>query len=176
MFKLVLVMLLAVSGWGQVHMKGTVQASTGTPLWPTVTTNPPGLAVQWTNAPQSEVGTYWVTATVVDANYTGSASAWFTILSPAIPPSVTLVSPIAGTVQMNTLQSIQALVVPGSVALAKVDFYVNTSLRCTVAVTPYACVWKVPGGPGKTYQLWAKVYDVAGQSATSIVVTVVSTK
>src|SRR5206468_6554836 len=52
---------------------------TGVALTPTATTNPPGLAITWTNAPQTLAGTYAITATVNDANYQGSASGTFTI-------------------------------------------------------------------------------------------------
>ena len=45
----------------------------------TATTNPPGLNVVWTNAPQTSAGTYTVTPTINDPNYQGSASGTFTI-------------------------------------------------------------------------------------------------
>ena len=55
------------------------QTYNGSTLTPTATTNPPGLAIVWTNAPQTNAGTYSVTATVNDANYQGSASGTFII-------------------------------------------------------------------------------------------------
>ncbi len=38
------------------------------------TTTPAGLAIVWTGAPQTNPGSYLVTATVNDCNYEGSAS------------------------------------------------------------------------------------------------------
>jgi hypothetical protein len=46
---------------------------------PTATTTPAGLSITWTNAPQTNAGTYAVTAAVNDPNYQGSASGTFTI-------------------------------------------------------------------------------------------------
>jgi hypothetical protein len=62
-----------------VTLGNMTQTYTGSTLTPTATTNPPGLAITWSNAPQTNAGTYTVTATVNDANYQGSASGTFTI-------------------------------------------------------------------------------------------------
>ena len=51
----------------------------GTPQSPTATTVPAGLNVGLTGAPQTNAGSYSVTATVNDANYQGSASGTFVI-------------------------------------------------------------------------------------------------
>src|SRR6185295_1282799 len=56
---------------------------TGGTLIPSATTNPPGLAITWVNAPQSQPGSYAVTAIVNDSNYDGSASGTFTITKAA---------------------------------------------------------------------------------------------
>lgn len=55
------------------------QLYTGSPLSPTVITSPPGLNVTLVGAPQTAVGSYPVTVSVNDANYTGAASGTFTI-------------------------------------------------------------------------------------------------
>jgi MBG domain-containing protein/YDG domain-containing protein/CARDB protein/galactose oxidase-like protein/Kelch motif protein len=55
---------------------------TGSAQTPTATTSPANLAVTWTNAPQTNAGTYNVTATINDPNYTGSKSGDF-VISPA---------------------------------------------------------------------------------------------
>jgi predicted RNA-binding protein len=49
---------------------------------PTATTTPAGLAVNWTGAPQTNAGSYPVTATINDGNYQGSASGTF-VINPA---------------------------------------------------------------------------------------------
>ena len=55
------------------------QTYTGSALTPTATTVPSGLTVAFTGAPDTAAGTYPVTATVTDPNYTGSASGSFVI-------------------------------------------------------------------------------------------------
>ena len=62
-----------------VTLSNLTQTYTGSPLYPTATTNPSGLAIVWTNAPQTNAGNYSVTATVNDPNYQGSASGTFVI-------------------------------------------------------------------------------------------------
>jgi len=62
-----------------VVLSNLTQTYTGSPLTPTAKTDPPGLAITWTGAPQTNAGSYAVTATVNDANYTGSASGTFII-------------------------------------------------------------------------------------------------
>src|SRR5207302_1093839 len=60
-----------------VALSNLTQATTGNPLTPTAATSPAGLAISWTNAPQTNVGIYTVTATIADQNYQGSASGQF---------------------------------------------------------------------------------------------------
>ena len=55
------------------------QTYTGHPLTPTATTAPPDLGITWVGAPDTNAGTYSVTATVNDSRYQGSASGTFTI-------------------------------------------------------------------------------------------------
>ena len=63
-----------------VTLSNLNQTYTGSGLYPTATTTPPGLAVTWTNAPKTNVGTYNVTAAINDPNFvSGSASGIFNI-------------------------------------------------------------------------------------------------
>src|SRR5436309_1649833 len=97
-------------------------------LTPTATTNPLGLNIAWTNAPQTNAGSYPVTATVNNANYQGSGSGTFTINpSPgSTPPSAAITSPTSGSsVTVKSLVNIQANVTQGTYAIARVDFLVN---------------------------------------------------
>ena len=71
------------------------QTYTGSPLTPTATTDPSGLAVVWTNAPQTNAGSYTVTATVNDPNYQGAVTGTFSSSSPSVL-SVTVQSPNGG--------------------------------------------------------------------------------
>jgi hypothetical protein len=62
-----------------VTLDNLTQTYTGSPLTPTATTDPAGLTIVWSGAPQTNAGSYPVTATVSDTNYQGSASGTFTI-------------------------------------------------------------------------------------------------
>ena len=71
-----------------VTLSNLTQTYTGSPLTPTATTNPAGLTIGWTGAPDTNVGSYPVTAKVNDPNYQGSASGTFTITGVATTTSV----------------------------------------------------------------------------------------
>jgi len=73
-----------------VTLSNLTQTFTGSALSPTATTTPAGLAIIWTGAPQTNAGTYPVTATVNDANYQGSASGTFVITATAATATSTL--------------------------------------------------------------------------------------
>ena len=78
----------ATKATAQVVLSNLTQTYTGGQLTPTATTTPAGLTIVWTGAPQANVGTYNVTATINNANYQGSASGTFTILQ-QLPGQVT---------------------------------------------------------------------------------------
>jgi hypothetical protein len=81
-----------------VALSNLTQTYTGNALTPSAAITPEGLAIIWTNAPQTNAGSYAVTATVNDANYEGSASGTFTI-NKATPAFVGLTEPtiVVGT-------------------------------------------------------------------------------
>jgi sugar lactone lactonase YvrE len=62
-----------------VTLGNMTQTYTSSPLSPTVTTSPSGLSYTLSGAPQTNVGSYTVTATVTDPNYAGSATGTFTL-------------------------------------------------------------------------------------------------
>jgi N-acetylneuraminic acid mutarotase len=62
-----------------VTLSNLTQTYTGSPLSPTVATTPSGLSFSLSGAPDTNAGSYPVTATVTDPNYTGSASGTFVI-------------------------------------------------------------------------------------------------
>lgn len=72
-----------VAGTGKaaatVLLGNLTQTYTGRPLTPTATTIPARLTLIWTNAPQTNAGSYAVTAAIEDPNYQGSASGAFAI-------------------------------------------------------------------------------------------------
>jgi hypothetical protein len=162
-----------------VALSNLTQTYTGSPLSPTATTNPPGLAITWTNAPQTKAGSYAVTATVNDPNYQGSAGGTFTI-NPApttsTPPTISITYPLGGMVPRRSTITIQAAATAGTNPMARVDFLVNGNVKCSDASPSYTCAWEVPASPGKAYQLQAKAYDTAGGVGVSGVVNVTSSR
>jgi hypothetical protein len=77
-------------GTATVTLGNLSQTYTGSPLSPTVTTSPSGLSYTLTGAPDTNAGSYTVTATINSGqNYTGSASGTFVISAPVwtITPS-----------------------------------------------------------------------------------------
>jgi hypothetical protein len=62
-----------------VVLGNMTQTYTGAALMPTATTTPAGLAFTWSRTPQTNAGSYPVTATIDNPNYQGSASGSFVI-------------------------------------------------------------------------------------------------
>ncbi len=84
-----------------VTLGNLAQIYTGSALSPTVTTTPAGLTYKLTGAPDTNAGSYPVTATITNPNYTGSASGTFVITRPAAtvsPSSLNFGVVKAGTV------------------------------------------------------------------------------
>ena len=69
-----------------VSLSNLSRTYTGSPLSPTVTTNPVGLSVSLTGAPQTNAGSYPVTATITNPNYSGTSSGTFVIAKAAQAP------------------------------------------------------------------------------------------
>lgn len=80
-------------------------------------------------------------------------------------PTVAITSPANGaTVQRNSNVNINANA-SDNVGVVKVEFYVGTTLRCTVTSAPYTCAWQVPNQK-TTFSLRATAYDVAGKTTS----------
>ena len=86
-----------------VTFSNLTQAYTGSALSPTVTTTPSGLSHTLTGAPDTNAGSYAVTATVTNPNYSGTASGTFVITQPAASVSPSSVN--FGTVKSGTVVS-----------------------------------------------------------------------
>lgn len=92
--------------------------------------------------------------------------------SDTIPPAVHITSPNITTVAARSTVTITATAID-NIAISKVEFYINSILTCTDTTYPYSCSWKVPNSK-KAYNILAKAYDTAVNSANSQVVTVTS--
>ncbi len=116
------------------------------------------------------------TVTSLGAGDTVTCTYTNTAATQSVPPGVAITNPLTGSVKRSATVSIQATAKAGSNPIAHVDFVINGTLKCSDTTAPYSCSWTVPGSIGKAYQIQAKVYDTAGLSAASSVVTVTSTK
>lgn len=84
-------------------------------------------------------------------------------------PTVSITSPSnSTTISRNTNFTISANA-SDNVGVAKVEFLVNGSLKCSDTSSPYSCITKVGGKPGASHTLTAKAYDKSGNSAVSSV-------
>jgi hypothetical protein len=89
---------------------------------------------------------------------------------------VTIASPAPGDVPRSSQVTITANAAAGSSPIARVEFTVNGKVQCTDTTAAYTCDWQVPNAPGKTYSLQAIVYDTAGRTGQSAVVSVTSVR
>ena len=80
-------------------------------------------------------------------------------------PTVAITSPANGAAILpNAIVNINANA-SDNFGVVKVEFYVGTTLTCTVTSAPYVCVWQVPNQRAN-FNLKATAYDVAGKTAT----------
>ena len=80
-------------------------------------------------------------------------------------PTVAITSPANGAAILpNAIVNIDASA-SDNFGVVKVEFYVGTTLKCTITSAPYTCVWQVPNQRAN-FTLKATAYDVAGKTAT----------
>ncbi|HSE18108.1 MAG TPA: Ig-like domain-containing protein [Pyrinomonadaceae bacterium] len=110
-------------------------------------------------------GAHTLYAIAQDTTGLRTTSAAIAITVDNTAPTVAITSPLNGaTVQRNSVVNINANASDNS-GVVKVEFYVGTTLRCTVTTAPYTCAWQVP--TQKTnFSLKATAYDVVGKTAT----------
>jgi glucose/arabinose dehydrogenase len=86
-----------------------------------------------------------------------------------IPPQVTITNPADGASVARKANVTLSANATDNVGVTRVEFYVNGSLRCTDTAPTYTCDWKVPNPPNRTYQIQARAFDGAGNSATATI-------
>lgn len=95
-----------------------------------------------------------------------SSSVISVIVSDVTLPTVSITSPLNNaTVARNKTITINAAASDVS-GISKVEFYVNSTLKCTDTTASYFCAWRVPTQKNITYTLQAKAYDSAGNTST----------
>ena len=85
------------------------------------------------------------------------------------PPTVSIVSPVNGSIVARKTNVTIAATANDNVGVARVEFLVNGLLQCSDVSAPYSCNWKVPNPPNRTYQIQARALDAAGNSATAAI-------
>jgi hypothetical protein len=85
-------------------------------------------------------------------------------------PTVSIASPLnLSTISRNTNFTISATA-SDNIAVSKVEFYVNNSLKCTDTSSPYSCTVKIGGKPNSNHSLQAKAYDTSNNTSSASVV------
>ncbi len=83
------------------------------------------------------------------------------------PPTVSITSPGDGSTVPRKGTVMITATAADNVGVARVEFFVKGSLQCTDVSAPYSCNWRVASAPNKAYQLQARAFDAAGNSATA---------
>jgi hypothetical protein len=143
-----------------VTLGNLTQTYTGSSLTPTANTSPGGLAVNWTGAPDTNVGSYAVTATVNDPNYTGSASGTFVINGGS---SSTSLASSPNPTTYGTAVTFTATVTPNS-ATGTVTFYNGSTSLGTATLNNGTAVYTTSTLPAGSNSITA---SYAGNGAYS---------
>ncbi len=128
----------------------------------TSTTAPFGFSVATTTAHN---GTYTMYAKAYDAagNVKQSSTINFTInntTADTTAPTVSITAPAANATVSGTVNV--AASASDNIGVAKVEFYVNGSLKGTDTAAPYSYSWDTKTVANGTYALSSKAYDAAG--------------
>ncbi|MDZ4263763.1 MAG: Ig-like domain-containing protein [Pseudomonadota bacterium] len=102
-----------------------------------------------------------VGALVVDAH---SFTVNFTPSGDITPPKVSVDFPSNGTIVRGT--TAVTAIATDDVGVARVDFYLDGTLKATDTTSAYSFVWDTTGGSDGPHTILAKAYDGAGNSAS----------
>ena len=121
-------------------------------------------------------GSHTLFATAEDnAGNQTTVSITVTVNNPVIDnvaPTVEITSPLNNSAVARRSTVTITATATDNVGVTQVRFYVNNTLKCTDALAPYTCAWKVGGKVGATYQLTAQASDAAGRVGYSTTVRV----
>ena len=85
------------------------------------------------------------------------------------PPAVAITNPANNAVVPRKATVTITATASDNVGVTRVEFLVNGALQCTDTTAPYSCAWRTPAAPNKTFQLQARAFDQAGNSASATV-------
>jgi RHS repeat-associated protein len=140
----------------------------GTTLLGSDTTSPYSFA--WANV---AVGSYSITSKATDnaGAVTTSAAVAITVTAPNAPPTVSISSPVSGSIfTAPAAIAINATAADSNGTVSKVDFYNGTTLLGSDTTSPYSFAWaNVAVG---SYSITAKATDNSGAVTTSAAIAV----
>jgi peptidoglycan/xylan/chitin deacetylase (PgdA/CDA1 family) len=147
---------------------GQVEFLVGGAVVGTDTTSPYSTVWDSTTTPNGPVS---ITARATDTSDNAATSAARSVTVDNDPPTVALTAPADGAVVSGKTVTISATATD-VVGVARVDFYVGTSLIATDASAPYSIKWNINKLGDGAYVLTARATDNTGLSATSVARTV----
>jgi chitinase len=157
---------------------GTV-SSVGLSLDGAVITSASGLSASYAwNTTTVSNGTHSWTATAYDTGGNSLATSMITTtVNNPVAPSSDTTAPLVTLTLPSTTFTRRSTVTLGATAsdnvgVVKVEFYVDGSLLCSDASSPYTCAWHIAAANNKSYILQAKAYDAAGNVGLSPRITV----
>lgn len=86
-----------------------------------------------------------------------------------VAPTVSITNPANGAIVARRSTVTITATANDNVGVTRVEFLINGSLQCTDTAAAYTCTWQVPNARNVTYQLQARAFDAAGNSATASV-------
>lgn len=85
------------------------------------------------------------------------------------PPTVAVTNPANNAIVVRRTTVTITATASDNVGVTRVEFRVNGVLRCTDTTAPYSCNWSVPNLRNTTFQLQARAFDQAGNTANASV-------
>jgi hypothetical protein len=87
-----------------------------------------------------------------------------------LAPQVALIWPASGSILFRRTSYTLEATASDDTGVVGVDFYVDDSLVCRVASSPYRCAWRTSNGKRRSYTIKAMARDAAGNQASSTVI------
>ncbi len=147
-----------------VTLSNLSQTYNGTALSPSAITSPSGLSIVWSNAPQTHAGSYSVTATVSDSNYSGTATGTFVINKANVTVNVT---PYNVTYDGNAHTATGTVTGVGGVSLAGLSLSATTHTNAG----NYNDAWTFTDVTGNYNNASGSVNDIINKANATVNVT-----
>ncbi len=89
-------------------------------------------------------------------------------------PTVSITSPLSGSLVTRKSNTIITANAADNFAVNRVEFRVEGTLLCSDATAPYSCAWTVPNRPNSSYTLEAKSFDSSNNISQPFAIQVTS--